>query len=822
MAVDTDEVYMTTKLAGSKTFFLPFNKGNKDGQGNPLNPNGPRSSYLWEEVFAKDSLINIIQHFMRLDGSTKTPLKERNLFFPRYHQLDVVRRLIADVSKNGVGKTYLIQHSAGSGKSNSITWAAFQLIEAYPATDSLPGARGVETPLFDSVIVVTDRRLLDKQLRENIKQFSEVGNIVAPAKNSGELKSAMESGKRIIITTIQKFPRIVESIADLSDKRFAVIIDEAHSSQSGSAADNMNVAMGQKPAHEKDDNPETIQDKIIAAMQARKMRGNASYFAFTATPKNSTLEKFGLKTPDGEFKPFHLYSMKQAIEEGFILDVLSNYTTYKSYYQIRKSVEDNPRFDSAKAQKRLKAYVEKNPTTIHAKAEIMLDHFMNHVVMPKKLRGKARGMIVTQSIESAIRYYQAINQLLDQRGNPFKAIIAFSGEKTLDGISYSETEMNGFPDDKTKEYFNGVSEDGKAILYKGAPIENTYRLLIVANKYLTGFDQPKLCAMYVDKKLQHVLAVQALSRLNRSAVKLGKKREDLFVLDFFNDVSDIKSAFDPFYTATSLSSATDVNILHDLKIELDEVGVYEWLEAKEFTERYFKNEEMNKLKPFIDIAVLRFESDLDLPEEAKIDFKIKAKQFVKIYGQMAAILDFEEIEWEILFWYLKNLIPKLHIRDSDADIFDGILESVDLSSYGLSREKLWHSIILDDQETELDPQNPNPRSAHGAEREEDSLENIIKLFNEKWHQNWAQTPEDQRIIFLNLAETFRAHPSFDDKYKNNKDIYNREIAFDKIYEETKLDMLDSHPALYQKLRNDDAFDSAFKDSLKQILQNYIQ
>ena len=544
MAVDTDEVYMTTKLAGKSTFFLPFNKGHNFGQGNPPNSSGHKTAYLWEEVFTKESLANIIQHFVRLDGTSATPLNKRTLFFPRYHQLDVVRKLVKDVAEKGVGKTYLIQHSAGSGKSNSITWAAYQLIEAYPESPEAAKGRRMEQPLFDSVIVVTDRRLLDKQLRDNIKEFSEVKNIVAPAHKSSDLKTALESGKKIIITTIQKFPYIVDGIDDLSDKRFAVIIDEAHSSQSGSAHGKMNQAMGPDDSEE----PEDTQDKVIEAIRSRKRRSNASYLAFTATPKNITLEKFGEEQDDGSFKPFHLYSMKQAIEEGFILDVLANYTTYRSYYEISKSIAENPMFDTAKAQKKLRAYVERSQQTIDIKAEIMLDHFIGQVVNAKKLKGKAKGMVVTQNIESAIRYYKSISRQLDKRGNPFKAVIAFSGTKTVEGIDYTEADINGFSESDTKDKFD----------------TDEYRLLVVANKYLTGFDQPKLATMYVDKKLASVLCVQTLSRLNRSAPKLGKKTEDLFVLDFFNKVDDIKRAFDDFYTSTTLSEATDINVLNDL------------------------------------------------------------------------------------------------------------------------------------------------------------------------------------------------------------------------------------------------------------------
>jgi len=797
MAVDTDEVYMTTKLAGKSTFFLPFNKGNNHGQGNPPNMFGHKTSYLWEEVFSKDSLANIIQHFVRLDGSSKDDLKKRTLFFPRYHQMNVVRNLINHAATNGVGHTYLIQHSAGSGKSNSITWAAYQLIETYPVSADIPGSKSIEQPLFDSVIVVTDRRLLDKQLRDNIKDFSEVKNIVAPAFKSSELKFALESGKKIIITTIQKFPFIIDGIGDLSDKRFAVIIDEAHSSQSGSAHDNMNRAMGKSEIEEAED----AQDKVLQAMRSRKMRGNASYLAFTATPKNSTLEKFGQQQEDGSFKPFHLYSMKQAIEEGFILDVIANYTTYKSYYEIEKSIQDNPEFDSRKAQKRLRAYVETSQQTINTKAEIMLDHFIPHVVNSKKLRGKGKGMVVTQNIVTAIRYYKAIRRILEDQGNPFKVAIAFSGTKEVDGIEYTEAEMNGFAEGETKDKFD----------------TDEYRLLVVANKYLTGFDQPKLCSMYVDKKLAGVLCVQALSRLNRSAPKLGKKTEDLFVLDFFNSVDEIKAAFDPFYTSTTLSEATDVNVLHELKDSMDDVGVYEWYEVEDFVKRYFDNEDAQTLSPIIDTAANRFNVELDLEDDDKIDFKIKAKQFVKIYGQMASIMPYEIVAWEKLFWFLKFLIPKLIIKDPDSEKLDALLDSVDLSSYGLQRVKLNYGIGMDDAETELDPQNPNPRGAHGGDDERDPLDDIIQSFNERWFQGWSATPEEQKVKFVNIAESVRSHPDFETKYQNNPDPHNRELAFEKMLKEVMLSRRKDELELYKLF----AGDSAFKTSWTQSMQRTV-
>ncbi|MEF1260085.1 type I restriction endonuclease subunit R [Vibrio harveyi] len=739
MAVDTDEVYMTTKLSGGSTFFLPFNKGHNLGQGNPPNPSGHKTAYLWQEVFTKESLANIIQHFVRLDGSSKDPLPKRTLFFPRYHQLGVVRKLVDHAAQHGVGQTYLIQHSAGSGKSNSITWAAYQLIETYPASSDVAGGKSLEQPLFDSVIVVTDRRLLDKQLRDNIKEFSEVKNIIAPANKSSELKQALENGKKIIITTIQKFPFIIDGIADLSDKRFAVIIDEAHSSQSGSAHDNMNRAMGKSEVEEAED----AQDKILQAMKSRKMRGNASYLAFTATPKNST----------------------------------------------------------KKAQKKLRAYVERSQQTIDTKAEIMLEHFVPHVVNAKKLKGKGKGMVVTQNIETAIRYYKAIKRILEEQGNPFKVAIAFSGTKEVDGIEYTEADINGFAESDTKDMFD----------------TDEYRLLVVANKYLTGFDQPKLCTMYVDKKLASVLCVQTLSRLNRSAPKWGKKTEDLFVLDFFNSVEDIQSAFDPFYTATSLSQATDINVLHELKDEMDDVGVYEWYEVEDFVTRYFKNEDAQTLSPIIDVAAARFDHELELEAEAKVDFKIKAKQFVKIYGQMASIMPYEMVSWEKLFWFLKFLIPKLKVEDPDADAIDELLDSVDLSSYGLQRVKLNHSIKLSDQEAELDPQNPNPRGAHGGEKETDPLDEIIRTFNERWFQGWSATPEEQKVKFVNIAESIRNHPDFESKYKNNPDPHNRDLAFEKMLKEIMLQRRKDELELYKLFAGDSAFKASWTQSMQRMV-----
>jgi type I restriction enzyme R subunit len=711
------------------------------------------------------------------------PLKKKKLFFPRYHQLEVVRELLDHVRMHGVGKTYLIQHSAGSGKSNSITWTAYQLIEVY----STEG----DKPVFDSVVVVTDRKVLDKQLKNNIRQFSEVKNIVAHATSSQELKQALESGKKIIITTIQKFPFIVEGIADLSDKRFAVIIDEAHSSQSGSAADNLNRTLG--------NDEDEVQDAILEIMKRRKMRDNASYFAFTATPKNATLERFGEKTPEGKFVPFHLYSMKQAIEEGFILDVLANYTTYRSYYQIEKSIRENPLFDSAKAQKKLRTYVEGHKETIAVKADIMVSHFLEQVVGPKKLKGKAKGMVVTRNIETAIRYFFAVRDAL--KGQPFRAMIAFSGKKTVDGIEHTEESINGFPSKDIEEKFDS----------------DEYRLLVVANKYLTGFDQPKLSTMYVDKKLQGVLAVQALSRLNRCSHGLGKRTEDMFILDFFNSTEDIKDAFDPFYTSTSLSKATDVNVLHDTKEKLDEAGVYEWTEVEAFCTLYFSDAEAEYLSPIIDLCAARFDNELELEDDEKVDFKIKAKQFVKIYAQLACIMRFDNIGWEKLHWFLKFLIPKLKIRDKDQDTLDELLESVDLSTYGLERVKLKQSIGLDDSDSELDPQNPNVRGAHGDEMPLDPLDDIIRAFNERWFTGWEATPEEQRIKFINIARHIIKNPHYQTQVVDNQDEQNSRIALEKLISQAVSQERKRELDLYKRYAQDPEFKRAFDASVMRLL-----
>jgi type I restriction enzyme R subunit len=787
-AVDPDEIYMTTKLEGNDTVFLPFNKGHNFGRGNPPNAHGHKTAYLWQDILTRKSLTNIIEHFAKLtvEKDKKSGKEKRLLIFPRYHQLDVVRKILFDTQHYGIGKTYLIQHSAGSGKSHSLTWLAYQLVELYDKA----GTGNV----FDSVVVVTDRRVLDSQIRDNIKLFSEVKNIVAHAENAQQLKAHLELGKKIIITTVQKFPFIVDGIADLTERNFAVIIDEAHSSQSGIASDKLNTTLG---AEQDSEEPDDIQDIILNTMRDRKMSKNASYFAFTATPKPATLEKFGRQGSDGKFYPFHLYSMKQAIEEKFILDVLANYTTFKSYYEIQKSIQENPLFDTAKAQKKLKAYVESAPETIEVKAKIMVDHFIENVVQAKKLKGKAKAMIVTRNIECAIRYYFAIRTALTEANAPFKAIVAFSGEKFVDGIKHTEDSLNSFPSKDIPDEFR--RED--------------YRLLIVANKFLTGFDEPMLHSMYVDKKLQGVLAVQALSRLNRCAWSLNKN--DTFVLDFYNTTEDIKAAFDPFYTSTTLSEPTDVNVLHDLKQTLDDFGVYEWQEVEAFNTKFFGNAEAEELHPIIDAVVVRFDTEQE--EDDKIDFKIKAKQFVKIYAQIACIIPFNNVNWEMLHWFLKFLIPKLRVKDPDQDKLDELLNSVDLGTYGLERSRLNERIELDDNESELEPQNPNVRGYHDVHEQRDPLDLIIAAFNERYFAGWDATPEEQRVKFLNIAK----HVANDANYKvqvlDNPDIQNRQLALEELIKNAIVIERKRELDLYKRYASDPDFKRAFDASIARIL-----
>lgn len=809
--MDKDEVFFTTRLALGKTYFMPFNMGlpNGQGAGNPVNIDGGyKTSYMWERVLKKDTVADIIMNYVLFDyGEAKTKKKvphimknAQKLIFPRFHQLDVVTKLEEDVARIGVGKTYLIQHSAGSGKSNSLTWLAYKLIKTCPTSMDAVRAKALDQTLFNSVIVVTDRRLLDQQITDNIRAFGQSEKTVAHADTSKDLKDAIEQNKRIIITTIQKFPYICDVISDVSDHNFAVIIDEAHSSQSGIAADKLNATV------QKDDDTDGGDTDVLLEklMKDRKMSSNCSYFAFTATPKKETLERFGWKDAKGESHAFHLYSMKQAIEEGFILDVLTNYTTYRSYYELTKSIKDNPEYNNEKAQKLLRSYVERDPKTIEAKAEVMLSHFDGKIFRNHKLKGKGKAMVVTKDIECAIAYYNALQELANKQKLPYKILIAFSGTKNIKGRDFTEASLNGFPESKTAEKFD--SDD--------------YRILVVANKYITGYDQPKLCAMYIDKPLAGVLAVQALSRLNRSANDLGKLSEDLFILDFYNTKEDIKNAFDPFYTATTLSEATDVSILHQLKTTLLTLGVFDMEEVDRFIDLYIHGEEADKWAPIIDTAANRFNNEIEWPENGKADFKMKCKQFVRVYSRVAAIIPYEVADWEKLFWFFRFLIPQLIVPGRSADDIKDLLDSVDLNTYGLRRTALNETIKLDADETTVDPNKAVMVNAGGEEEApKDPLDIILKEFNERWFKGWEAAPDDQKAKLLSMAKALAEDEDYKTLVVGNSDQQAVAEVYARIIDSIVRKKRRGDASLYKLYQQNEGFKASFQQTLKNIVEN---
>jgi type I restriction enzyme R subunit len=550
-AVDPTLVYMTTELKGTDTYFLPFNQGYDGGAGNPVknsDESGYPSEYLWQNIWEKDSILDLIQNFITLveaEGEKGNKTGSKKLIFPRYHQLDTVRSLLADAQIHGTGKRYLIQHSAGSGKSNSIAWLAHGFSNLHDANNNR---------VFDSVIVISDRRVIDRQLQNNLRQFQQTTGVVENIDRTGkQLKDALESGKTIIVTTLQKFSVIVDQIQALSGQKFAVIIDEAHSSQSGESRQKLSKVLSAttlEAAEKEDNSPENdTEDTITEAAKKRGFIKNLSYFAFTATPKKQTLELFGSQQPDGSFAPFSLYSMRQAIEERFILDVLANYTTYKSYFKILKTIETDPRYDRQKAAALLRNFVELHEHTIKQKIEIIVQHFQDHIATT--LDGKAKAMIVTRSRLHAVRYKLGLDEYLRAKKLPYQSLVAFTG-KVNDGAEFTETSMN------TASAGKKISESATAETFK----QDNYRFLIVANKFQTGFDQPLLMAMYIDKNLGGLMAVQTISRLNRTYP--GK--ESVFVLDFANEADDIQQAFQPYYDRIILTEATDPNILYDLQI----------------------------------------------------------------------------------------------------------------------------------------------------------------------------------------------------------------------------------------------------------------
>ena len=772
-AVDDSEIQMCTHLKGKTSWFLPFNIGWNDGAGNPPNPEGLKTEYLWNRILTREGLTDILENYAQVveTKDRKTGHKRAVQIFPRYHQLDVVRKLLADARQNGAGHRYLIQHSAGSGKSNSIAWLAHQLI----------GLKRDDTAIFDSIIVVTDRRILDKQISDTIKQFSQVSATIGHAEHSGDLRKYIEGGKKIIISTVQKFPVIIDDIGtEHRGRQFAIIIDEAHSSQGGRTSAAMSMALSEAGV---EDDDETIEDTINRIMEARKMLPNASYFAFTATPKNKTLEIFGEAYQEDsktKHRPFHSYTMKQAIQEGFILDVLESYTPVESYYKLIKKIDDDPEFDTKRAHKKLRRYVESNDHAIRLKAEIMVDHFHSQVISRGKIGGQARAMVVTSGIERAIQYYYAIRDYLIERKSPYRPIVAFSGEHDYGGVSASESSLNGFPSNQIADNF----------------AEDPYRFLICADKFQTGYDEPLLHTMYVDKVLSGVKAVQTLSRLNRA----HPQKHDVFVLDFMNDTEMIRDAFSDYYRTTILSDETDPNKLHDLKAELDGVQIYTPSQVEQFAELYLSGADRDKLDPILDACVALYNKDLD--EAGQVNFKGKAKAFTRTYSFLSSILPYTNAEWEKLSILLNFLVPKLP-APVEEDLAKGILESIDMDSYRVEKRAAM-KIQLVDEDAEIEPV-PTSSGGHSHEPELDRLSNILKSFNDQFGSiSWTDGDRIRRLIIQEIPERVAADTAYQNA-KLHSDKQNARIEHDKALARVMTAVLKDDTELFKQFSDNDIF-----------------
>lgn len=696
-AVDDEQIMMCSELKGKDSWFLPFNKGVNGGAGNPWRESKILTEYLWQEVLTKDSLADILENYAQVIEKEEEgkPKPVKRVIWPRYHQLDCVRKLLFETRSNPIGQRFLIQHSAGSGKSNTITWLAYQLVTLVEDDENI----------VDSVIVVTDRINLDKQIRGNITAFKRLSNIVAWAEDSASLKEALQGGKKIIITTIHKFQFILDTIGgSLGNMNFAIIIDEAHSSQNGAMSADMNIVVSGNSENEEED----IEDRILKIIKGRKMAPNVNYYAFTATPKNKTLEMFGtpVQHPDGQTGhiPFHEYTMKQAIEEGFIMDVLRNYTPYKSYYKIIKSIESDPEFDKNQASKKMRGFVERQPQTIKEKSLIIVNHFLDKVIGAHKVGGQARAMVVTSSIIRAIEFYYAITKQLEEMHSPYKAIVAFSGEKEYCGKMVTEAIINGFP---SSEIEKKIEKD-------------PYRILVVANKFQTGYDQPLLHTMYVDKQLSDVKAVQTLSRLNRC----HPKKKDTFILDFANDPEDIQHAFQTYYKGTSLSHETDPNKLNDLIEIVEDANIYTDEDVIEFNRLYWTSAPREDLDAIINRCVARFKEELS--EEQQIKCKSAIKSYVRTYPFLAAVMPFISPEWEKIYhfyYYLGTKLPKLAIDDWT----EGLIESIDFDKYRIVEQEEVN-LSLADTDAEIDPVPVNIGGGK-PEPQMESLSKIIEDFN---------------------------------------------------------------------------------------------
>lgn len=787
LAVDDSEVRFCTELKGKASWFLPFNQGCNDGAGNPPNPHGLKTDYLWKQVLTRTGLTEIIENYAQIVEikDEKTGRKKRTQIFPRYHQRDVVRALLDDAAARGAGRRYLIEHSAGSGKSNSIAWLAHQLV----------GLERDGAPVFDSIIVVTDRRILDKQIKDTIKQFAQVAATVGHANASGDLRRFIEGGKKIIITTVQKFPHVLDEIGnEHAGRNFAIVIDEAHSGQGGKTSLAMNRAL---TGGTDEEDEESTEDRINKLMEARKLLPNASYFAFTATPKNKTLELFGeaMPQPDGKVKhrPFHSYTMKQAIEERFILDVLKHYTPVNSYYKLIKKVEDDPHFDTKRAKKKLRLYVESHDHAIRLKAEIMVDHFHQDVLARQKIGGQARAMVVTSGIKRAIQYYHAISDYLAERKSPIRAIVAFSGEHEYAGKKVTEASLNGFA----------------SSLIADRIAEDPYRLLVVADKFLTGYDQPLLHTMYVDKPLSGIKAVQTLSRLNRA----HPKKSETFVLDFMNDADTIRESFEPYYRTTLLSDETDPDKLHDLQVALDDHQVYSPAQMQHLVELFLDGAPRDRLDPILDACVATYK---ELDEDAQVDFKGKAKAFVRTYAFLAALLPYTRVEWEMRSILLNLLIPKLP-APKEEDLAQGILESIDMDSYRVEKQAAM-KIALPDQDVEIGPV-PTSGGGHLAEPELDRLSNILKTFNDLFGNiGWQDDDRIRKLITEEIPQRVAADPAYRNAHANSgRD--NARIEHDKALSRVLISLMKDDTELFRQYSDNDGFKRWLTDTVFGLTYN---
>ena len=783
-AVDEGEVRFCTHLKGKASWFLPFNRGWNHGAGNPPNPDGLKTEYLWCDVLARTSLTEILENYAQLltEKDKKTGRKKRKQIWPRYQQLDVVRRLLDDAGRHGAGERYLIQHSPGSGKSFSIAWLAHQMIALKKDGNTV----------FDSIIVVTDRTVLDDQIHDTIRQYAQVGATVGHAESAANLKTLIEHGKKIIISTIQKFPFILDEIGSAhSHRTFAIIIDEAHSSQGGKTAGAMAAALGEAGG---EDGYETYEDRVNREIEHRKMLDNASYFAFTATPKSKTLELFGEQDPQGDGTvrriPFHTYSMKQAIQEGFILDVLENYTPVESYYRLAKTVEEDPEYDVRKAGKKLRRYVEGHDHAIRLKAEIMVDHFHEQVLAQHRIGGKARAMVVTNGIERAIQYFHAIRDYLKERKSPHEALVAFSGEHDYTGERVSEASLNGLPSRKIADAFQ----------------QDPYRFLVCADKFQTGYDEPLLHTMYVDKTLSGIRAVQTLSRLNRS----HPEKRDVFVLDFLNDTELIEKAFSHYYRTTILSDETDPDRLHDLQADLDGAQVYSPEEVRAFVKLYLDGAGRGRLDPILDRCVAAYLDDLD--EDGQVRFKGRAKAFTRSYAFLSSILPYNNLGWEERSIFLNFLIPKLPAPEEE-DLSKGILERIDMDSYRVEKHRM-RKIILDDEDAEIDPVKTGEGGGKG-EIETDRLSAIIEEFNERFGGiEWGDPDRVVRTATVDIPASVAKDARFENA-RRNSDRENARVESDKATDRAVLGMVRDNTQLFKLYADNPDFrrwltDTAFR------------